>query len=472
MTDSRLQPLPSSVTAHAGVQAQSPARLGSCARPTLDGVTLMRYAHVYRSQRAAGMESYLRQLDRALLTRYRMRIIQTYLIDNADRQMSDVQVESYGRGETVWIPIYRIGQQRTRSLRHRADVFRARLSVPPPRTSQTDGQGTFKALDVLRAAYECVRHSDVIVSDRARDVLNEERIDVLLLHWLTYDVGRLIDAARKRGIPFGIINHFDNRRLEGRRVRSWLRAAGGIAGVSARNVPRLLRQRFVNVSDAVDVSYFEPALARQLERREGGLVLLPARIAHGKGHHDLLMSARDLALKGLHITLAFAGPVDVGAESLRADLLQQIASLELRDRVSVLGQLAPEKLRDWYAASDVVVLPSYDEGLGKVLLEAQAMGRPVVAYASGGIPDVVLNGRTGLLVRTGDRHALTSALEHLLTHPAGRRSMGVAGREFVVREFSIAALLERHEQFYHELRTQSPPQQLSASSCQHSPEYR
>jgi glycosyltransferase involved in cell wall biosynthesis len=310
---------------------------------------------------------------------------------------------------------------------------------------------------VFRAAYECVRHSDVIVSDRARDVLNEERIDFLLLHWLSYDVGRLIAAARKKGIPFGIINHFDNRRLEGRRVRSWLRAAAGIAGVSARGVPRSLRSRFVSVSDAVDVSYFDPALARRLDRREGALVLLPARIAHGKGHHDLLMSARDLALKGLNITLAFAGPADVGAESLRADLLHEIASLELGDRVSVLGQLAPDELRDWYAASDVVVLPSYHEGLGKVLLEAQAMGRPVVAYASGGIPDVVVNGQTGLLVRTGDRHALTSALEYLLTHPAGRRSMGVAAREFVARNFSIAALLDRHEQFYDELRKQTRP---------------
>jgi glycosyltransferase involved in cell wall biosynthesis len=211
------------------------------------------------------------------------------------------------------------------------------------------------------------------------------------------------------------------------------------------------------VSDAVDVSYFDPALARRLDRREGALVLLPARIAHGKGHHDLLMSARDLALKGLNITLAFAGPADVGAESLRADLLHEIASLELGDQVSVLGQLAPDELRDWYAASDVVVLPSYQEGLGKVLLEAQAMGRPVVAYASGGIPDVVVNGRTGLLVKTGDRHALTSALEYLLTHPAGRRSMGVAAREFVARNFSIAALLDRHEQFYDELRKQTRP---------------
>jgi len=465
MMDSSLQPL-SSITPHADVQAESASRIEARARLTLDGVTLMRYAHIHRSQMAGGMEHYLSQLDRALLMRYRMRIVQTHLVDGADRQKRDVHVESYGRGETVWIPIYRLGQQRTGSLLQRADVFRARRSVSSLRTSQTHRQGTLKTLDVLRAAYECVRHADVIVSDRARDVLNDERIDVLLLHWLSYDVGGLIEVARKKGIPFGIINHFDNRRLEGRRVRPWLRASAGVAGVSARNVPRLLRPRFVSVSDAVDVTYFDPALARRLDRREGPLVLLPARIARGKGHHDLLLSARDLALKGLNITLAFAGAAEVGAESLRADLLKEVASLELGERVSVLGQLAPDELRDWYAASDVVVLPSYEEGLGKVLLEAQAMGRPVVAYASGGIPDVVVHGRTGLLVRTGDRHALTAALEHLLTHPAGRRSMGVAAREFVVRDFSVAALIERHEQFYDALRRQSPTKQLSVSLSQ------
>jgi glycosyltransferase involved in cell wall biosynthesis len=434
-------------------------------RPTLDGVTLMRYAHIYRSHSVGGMEHYLQQLDHALLTRYRMRIIQTYLADDADHQKSDVQVESYGRGETVWIPIYRFGQAPSRSLLRRAAEFMARRSALRRQTSEGRGHLMTKSLDVLRVAYESVRHHDLIVSDRAREWLNTERIDFLLLHWLSYDVGLLIDAARKKRIPFGIINHFDNRRLKGRRVRSWLRGAAGIAGVSARNVPRPLRQRFISVSDAVDVAYFDPALARQLDRRQSGLVLLPARIAHGKGHHDLLMSARDLALKGLNITIAFAGPPDVSAQSLQADLRQEIASLELGGRVSVLGPLAPDELRDWYAASEVIALPSYHEGLGKVLLEAQAMGRPVVAYASGGIPDVVVNGRTGLLVTTGDQHALTSALEYLLTHPEGRRSMGVAAREFVVRDFSIAALLERHEQFYDKLRSHSPSQRLFAPAC-------
>jgi glycosyltransferase involved in cell wall biosynthesis len=423
----------------------------------------MRYAHIYRSQTAGEMEHYLRQLDRALLTRHKMRIVQTYLNDTLEHQLGDVQVESCGRGEIVWIPIYRLGQQGHRTLLRPAKAFKGWRAVAQLRTGRRHGNGGLRVLDVLRAADECVRHADVIISDSVQDVLNEERIDCLLLHWLSYDIGCLVDAARRRGIPVGIIHHSDNRRLERRRLRSWLRAAAGIAGVSARNVPRLLRSKFVSVSDAVDVSYFDSALARPLDRRQGGLVLLPARIAHGKGHRDLLMSVRDLCLKGLNISVAFAGSVDVREESFRADLLQDIAALELRGRVSVLGQLTPDELRDWYAASDVVVLPSYHEGLGKVLLEAQAMGRPVVAYASGGIPDLVVNGQTGLLVRTGDRQALTSALEYVLTHPAGRRSMGVAAREFVARNFSIASLLDRHERFYDELRKQTQTNQPCAA---------
>jgi glycosyltransferase involved in cell wall biosynthesis len=464
-----LEPLPSSVTEYRSFRAQTPPPSWTGARPTLDGVTLMRYAHIYRSQGVGGMENYLRQLDRALLTRYRMRIVQTYLSDTAERQVSEVQVEPYGRGEIVWIPIYRLGQQGHGSLLQRAKAFRPGRLVPQLRPGRTRASGKPTPLDVMRAAYECVRYADVIISDTAQKALDEERIDCLLLHWLSYDVGRLIHAARKKGIPVGIIHHFDNRRLERRRVRSWLRAAAGIAGVSARNVPPLLRPKFVSVSDAVDVSFFDSALARPLGRREEGLLLLPARIAYGKGHHDLLMSARDLSQKGVNISVAFAGAVDADAESLRADLLRDIAALDLRGRVSVLGQLTPDELRDWYGASDVVVLPSYYEGLGKVLLEAQAMDRPVVAYASGGIPDVVVNGRTGLLVNTGDRRALTSALEYLLTHPARRRSMGVAAREYVARNFSIAALLERHEQFYDELRKQTPRKQPCAAWCSSSP---
>ena len=127
----------------------------------------MRYAHIYRSQMAGGMEHYLRQLDRALLMRYRMRIVQTYLVDGADRQKRDVQVESYRPRRDCTDPDYRLAQQRPGSLLQRADVFRARRSVSGLRTSQTHGQGTLRAFDVLRAAYECVRHSDVIVSDRA-----------------------------------------------------------------------------------------------------------------------------------------------------------------------------------------------------------------------------------------------------------------------------------------------------------------
>ena len=134
----------------------------------------------------------------------------------------------------------------------------------------------------------------------------------------------------------------------------WKVAACG-RGCERRQVLRVCRhatcrvccaRRFVSVSDAVDGLYFDPALARPLDRPEGGLVLLPGPVADGKATApDLPMSACDLALKGLNITLAFAGPADVSAESLRADLLQEIASLELAGRVWVLGQFGSHTSR-------------------------------------------------------------------------------------------------------------------------------
>ena len=118
------------------------------------------------------------------------------------------------------------------------------------------------------------------------------------------------------------------------------------------------------------------------------------------------------------------------------------------DRVLFLGELTSEELRNWYAECDVVVLPSSSEGLGRVLLEAQAMAKPVIAYESGGMPDALVANQTGFLVKPGDCDELSERLKYLLDNPALRFAMGKAGRIFVSKAFSIPALVARHEKFY------------------------
>lgn len=100
---------------------------------------------------------------------------------------------------------------------------------------------------------------------------------------------------------------------------------------------------------------------------------------------------------------------------------------------------------------EIFVLPSLYEGFGIAILEAMAAGRPVVATAVGGIPEVVVHGETGLLVPPGDPVALADALHELLAHPERARELGARGRERAHEKFRIEAIVKQHEVLYAEL---------------------
>ena len=103
------------------------------------------------------------------------------------------------------------------------------------------------------------------------------------------------------------------------------------------------------------------------------------------------------------------------------------------------------------AAADVCVLPAEAEACGRVLLEAMAMAKPVVATASGGTPEIVQDGVTGILVPPGDAGAVAAALENLLRDPGRAGSMGAAGRDRAVAHFTIEAHAENTMRAYAEL---------------------
>jgi glycosyltransferase involved in cell wall biosynthesis len=176
------------------------------------------------------------------------------------------------------------------------------------------------------------------------------------------------------------------------------------------------------------------------------MVLLPARIEHGKGHHDLIEVARLLKTKNPDLLLCFAGAVE--SEPLHQELRKSAAVMGLEGRILFLGERTPAEIRDWYAKSSVVVLPTYSEGLGRVLLEAQAMKKPVVAYESGGTSRALLSDETGFLVKPGDVDALAGKISFLLENHEESIRMGERGREFVSARFSLPALIQRHEVFY------------------------
>jgi glycosyltransferase involved in cell wall biosynthesis len=106
----------------------------------------------------------------------------------------------------------------------------------------------------------------------------------------------------------------------------------------------------------------------------------------------------------------------------------------------------------WIASSTLVVLPSYREGVPRILLEAAAMGKPIVCTDVPGCREVVEDGRNGLRVRPRDAKALAAAIDALLRNPELRKTMGEAGRSKVLREFSEDQVLGSTLGVYRELR--------------------
>jgi len=106
----------------------------------------------------------------------------------------------------------------------------------------------------------------------------------------------------------------------------------------------------------------------------------------------------------------------------------------------------------------VFVLPSESEGFGRVLVEAMAMARAIVATNVGGIPDIVLDGETGVLVEPANAVALAHAVRGLLDDPARAARLGAAGRRRAESTFSVGAHVDGVERVYHEVLGRGAPE--------------
>ncbi|MEW6074530.1 MAG: glycosyltransferase [Planctomycetota bacterium] len=156
-------------------------------------------------------------------------------------------------------------------------------------------------------------------------------------------------------------------------------------------------------------------------------LLCVGRLCAQKGHFVLLRAAARLVAAGVELELVLAGDGE-----LRAPIEALAGRLGLRDRVRILGWIGGERVRDEILAARALVLPSFAEGLPVVIMEALALGRPVVSTFVAGIPELVVPGESGWLVPAGDADALAAALREVLAAPVGRLgAMGAAGRRRV-----------------------------------------
>jgi phosphatidylinositol alpha-1,6-mannosyltransferase len=209
----------------------------------------------------------------------------------------------------------------------------------------------------------------------------------------------------------------------------------------AELAPHLRADRVVRVPPGVDPGVFHPGIDGSRMRRGWGvpdgapLVACVSRLVARKGQDVLLEAWPHVARAHPDAWLAIVGSGPRGAR-LRATA----AGL---DRVVLPGGVSWADLPAAYAAADVFVMPCRTrlagtdvEGLGIVYLEAQACGVPVIAGRSGGAPEAVRDGQTGLTVDGTDAADVARAVRALLADPAGARGMGAAGRRWVEEAWS------------------------------------
>jgi len=280
--------------------------------------------------------------------------------------------------------------------------------------------------------------------------------------WFTYHLyykapdwlGPAVSAAL--GIPYVVAEpSFAPKRAEGpwglghRATEAAIRAARLVFCPTRDDVAcvagLVAKERIVLLPPFLDVEHYRAAQARRAAHRaklaaELGLdadapwIVVAAMMREG----DKLASYRALAealarLQDLPWRLVVAGD---GAARVQVEGALESA---VPGRACFLGTLAQRRLAEVYAACDLMAWPAVNEAYGMALLEAQAAGVPIASCALRGVPDVVVDGRTGLLAPAGDMAALAAHIRTLLVHAERRRALGAAAAQFVQAERSLEA---------------------------------
>lgn len=188
----------------------------------------------------------------------------------------------------------------------------------------------------------------------------------------------------------------------------------------------LLRNKLQTIPMPIEI----PPLAHRAAGFKNRLVTV-ARLSKQKGLHYLIEACSILKRKKIPFELVIIGD---GEEY--ETLKRQVETLQLKEQVKLLGAVIHDRIYHYLNNADIFILPAIDEGFGVAIIEAMACRKPVIATNSGGIPGIVKDGDTGLLVPPRNSDALANAIEKLLTDTDLARRLGDNGYRFVKTKFS------------------------------------
>lgn len=262
--------------------------------------------------------------------------------------------------------------------------------------------------------------------------------DLIYANWLGAGLaGRGADKHRK--VPMVITLRGDDAYLLHKRWlwraigRCVFRRCAAVTAVSANMAPLIephLPERLRPVlvpAFGVDIGQFHPPTGTQREAGTGPAGLFVGNVARAKGVDVLIRALAKCDDAWRRFAFVGGGP-DV-------EKMKRLArELNVDGRIEWAGPRPATETPDWMRRFDFLVLPSLSEGRPNVVVEAMASGLPVIATSVGGVPELVSDGRTGLLVKAGDAQELADVIRNLCTNAALRGSLGRAGRAYVEAE--------------------------------------
>lgn len=250
--------------------------------------------------------------------------------------------------------------------------------------------------------------------------LRRAHYDCMLLSWAYPDAAAASWVARHLGIPYVVKVHGTDLNVKAEQglirpqIRQTLRGAQAVVAVSQALADKAVAlgvdpSRVHVLYNGVEPNLFTPGSLSEARAtlslpQDERILLYVGNLKDSKGCLDLLE-----AFPRVLVTHPDANLIFIGSGSAREPLLQRAAALGCQDRLRLVGAVEHDALGDWFRAADLLCLPSHNEGVPNVVLEAMACGTPVVATRVGGIPEV-LPGHAGMLVDAHDRIGLEGAL--------------------------------------------------------------
>ena len=325
--------------------------------------------------------------------------------------------------------------------------------------SRVSWLGRFARLAVM-AHYLEAQHRAILAEAR------EGQADVIHAHWAIPTGPAAVMAARKLGVPSIITMHggdvyvnpeqgydFPTRWYVRPALRWTLRHAGALTAITEDCRQHALRagapaDRIRLVFNGTDLRRFSPADNGSRGGPAFGphMIFACRQLFPRKGIRFLLEAAAQLKPRFPDLKVVLAG------DGFERPVLARLAEdLGMGSDVTFLGWVPNTELPPYYRAAAVSVIPSLEEGFGIPAAEAMGCEVAVVASDAGGLPEVVENGVTGLVVPRGDSTALAQAIGSLLADPERRRVMGQAGRARALRLFDWDRSAEQFEQIYREV---------------------